>query len=70
MTAFCSLVEQPQTRQKGYIHGIFQQRSRCFADTCYRSWSRAWHLGRDQSHGGLRQRQPRREITGHETACG
>ena len=23
MTAFCSLVEQPQTRQKGYIHGIF-----------------------------------------------
>lgn len=25
--------------------------------------SRAWHLGRDQSHGGLRQRQPRRECS-------
>ena len=24
LTAFCPLAGQPQTRQKGYIHGIFQ----------------------------------------------
>lgn len=52
---------QPHSGRKEFLYGIFQQRSRSFADTRYRSRSRSWHLGRYQPLGGLRKRQSGRE---------
>ena len=49
--------------KKGELYGIFYFRSRRFENSCYRSWSRAWYLGRCQPHGGLRQRQSGRECS-------
>ena len=49
--------------KKGEFYDIFCFRSRRFENTCYRSWSWAWYLGRCQPHGGLRQRQSGRECS-------
>ena len=41
----------------GYaLYGIFQQRSRCTADSRRGTRCRSWYLGRDQPAGRLRQR--------------
>lgn len=60
---FMPFFGQPHSGRKEFLYGIFQQRSRSFADTRYRSRSRSWHLGRYQPLGGLRKRQSGRECS-------
>ena len=50
-----SLARKGASYKEVHIYGIFQQRSRRFTDTRYRSRSRTWHLGRYQPLGGLRK---------------
>ena len=53
-----------------FVYGIFQSGYHRSSDPRYRPrrWSR--YLGRHQPAGRLRQRQPRREVPGHEAAHG
>ena len=53
-----------------HIYGIFQQRSNRSLDSRHRTGCRSRHLGSHQPAGGLRQRQPRCQVSGHEAAHG
>lgn len=55
-------------RQK--IHGVFQQRSRSFADTCHRPRGRSRYLGRYQPAWRVWERQPRGQVPGDEAYNG
>jgi len=50
---FLHNIATPQSGRKEYTYGIFQFRSRSFADPCNRAGRRSWYLGRHQSDGGL-----------------
>ncbi len=52
------------------MYGIFYERNRHFEGTGYRAGRWPWRVGRYQPAGRLRQRQPWREIAGHEAAYG
>lgn len=52
------------------MYGIFYERNRHFEGTGYRAGRWPWRVGRYQPAGRLRQRQPWREIAGHEAVHG
>ena len=63
-----SFVHKGATYKEVNIYGIFQQRSNRSSDSRYRTGCRSRHLGSHQPAGGLRQRQPRCQVSGHEAA--
>ena len=58
------------TYKEVHIYGIFQQRSNRSSDSRHRTGCRSRHLGSNQPAGGLRQRQPWCQVSGHEAADG
>ena len=53
-----------------FIYGIFQSGNHRSPDPRYRPRCRSRRMGRHQPAGRLRQRQPRCQKPGHETAHG